>query len=168
MPTIECQQLSANNCQQLPANNCQQLISNTCQQLRERAASEGVQTRAAPVTTSTNPTNLHVLREKRRTHMKHTRCNTPGATPSIIGGETPKRRSPRLKEGVQAPRPTGKPNSARIRLRQPNIITQAAVDALTANVYYGANTACWMPNKYLQFDPANTGTDADINIFGRR
>ena len=31
---------------------------------------------------------------------------------------------------------------------------------------YGANTACWMSNKYLQFDPANTGTDSiDIEHF---
>ena len=34
------------------------------------------------------------------------------------------------------------------------------------NVYYGANTACWTPNKYLQFDPANTGMEAvDIEHF---
>ena len=134
----------------------------------EQAATEGVQTRAAPVTTSTNPTNPRVLRENPRTHLKQTRRNTPGAPPPIVGGETPKRRLPWLQGGAQAPRLTGEPNSARIPLHQPNIITQAAVDALIANVYYGAHSAYWMPNKYLQFDPANTETDADIEHFARR
>ena len=96
--------------------------------------------------------------------MGHTQ-RAGGATPLIVGEETPERRSPRLHEGAQAPRPTGEPNSARIPLHQPNIITQAAVDELTANVYYGAHAACWMPNKYLQFDPANTNANADIEHF---
>ena len=38
---------------------------------------------------------------------------------------------------------------------------------LTANDYYGANTVCWTPNKYLQFDPTISGTDpVDIEHFG--
>ena len=32
-------------------------------------------------------------------------------------------------------------------------------------VYYGANSACWTPNKYLQFDPANTDANIDIEHF---
>ena len=52
----------------------------------ERAATEGVQTPAAPVTTSTNPTNPRVLRKKTRMHLKHTRRKTPGASPLIVGG----------------------------------------------------------------------------------
>ena len=108
----------------------------------EQAATEGVRPQAEPVTTSTNPTNPHVLRNKPRTHLRQTRRNTPGATPAIVGEGTPKRRSPWLQEGVQAPQPTGEPNSAGIPLHQPNIITQAAMDELTANVYYGANSAC--------------------------
>ena len=83
--------------------------------------------------------------------------------------EAPTRRSPRLNEGVGAPQPTGEPNSPRIPLHQPNIITQASVDILTVNVYCGANTAYWAPNKYLQFDPTVTGTDPiDIEHFVRR
>ena len=131
----------------------------------EKAATEGVRPQAEPVTTSANPTNPRVLRNKPRTHLKQTRHNTPGAPPPIVTERTQKRRSPRLQDGVQAPQPTGKPNSARIPLHQPNTITQAAVDELTANVYYGANSACWTPNKYLQFDPANIGTDADTEHF---
>ena len=57
----------------------------------------------------------------------------------------------------------GEPNSARIPLHQPNIITQAVINVLTANVYNGANTACWVPNKYLLFDPTISGTDL-VNI----
>ena len=36
----------------------------------EKAATEGVGPLAEPVTTSTNPTNPHVLRNKPRTHLK--------------------------------------------------------------------------------------------------
>ena len=37
---------------------------------------------------------------------------------------------------------------------------------LTSDVYYGVSTACWTSNKYLQFRPANTGTDSiDIGHF---
>ena len=36
---------------------------------------------------------------------------------------------------------------------------------LAENVYYGATSACWTPNKCLQFDPANTGTDVDTEHF---
>merc|ERR1711966_341571 len=79
--------------------------------------------------------------------------------------QAPTRKSPRLHGGDGAPRPTGGPNSGRIPLHQPNIITQAAIDRLTDDVYYGANSACWTPNKYLQFDPVNTGTDIDIEHF---
>ena len=36
----------------------------------------------------------------------------------------------------------------------------------TANAYYGANIACWTPNKYLQFVPTITGTNpVDIEHF---
>ena len=91
-------------------------------------------------------------------YLKQTRSNTPGAAPPIITEEPTARRSRRLNPETAARRPTGKPNSTRTPLHQPNIITQAAIDMLTANVYYGANTACWTPNKYLQFDPAETGT----------
>ena len=71
-----------------------------------------------------------------------------------------------MNPAAQVPSGTGEPNSVRIPLHHPNIITQAAVDAVTANVYYGSNAACWTPNKYLLFDPANTSTNmCDIEHF---
>ena len=111
----------------------------------EEAATEGVRASAPTVSTSTNPTNPRVLRNKPRTHLRKTRHNTLGAASPLVTEEAPTRRSLRLHDGVGAPRPTGEPNSGRISLHQPNIITQAAVGLLTENVYYGANSACWTP-----------------------
>ena len=54
-----------------------------------RAATEGgappqrVGARAPPVTTTAEPTNPRVLQTKPRTHLRHTRANTPGALPRI-------------------------------------------------------------------------------------
>ena len=66
----------------------------------EKATTEGVGPLAEPVTTSTNPTNPRVLRNKPRMHLKQTRRNTPDAALSIVTEEEPRRRSPRLQEGV--------------------------------------------------------------------
>ena len=113
------------------------------------AASEGGQGQPTPVATSTIPTNPRVLGQKPGTHLKQTQSNTPGTMSLVITEEPAVRRSQRPNLDAAAPLPTGKPNSARIPLHLLNIITQAAIDVLTANVYYGANTACWTPNKYL-------------------
>ena len=106
-----------------------------------------------------------LCRSKPRTHLKQTRRNAPGAAPPIVTAEAPTRRSPRLHDRVGAPRPKGEPSSGRIPLHQPDIITQAVIDLLTEDVYYGANLAFWTPNKCLQFDPVNTGTDVDTEHF---
>ena len=91
------------------------------------------------------------LRQKPRTRLKQTRSNTPEAIPPITTEEPAVRRSRQLNPETAAPRPTGEPNSACIPLHQPNIITQAVI---------------WTPNKYLQFDPTITGTNAiDIEYF---
>ena len=106
-------------------------------------ATEGGKEQSTPVTTSTNPTSLHILRQKPRTHLNQTQRNTRGTTPLIIIEEPATRRSQQLNlEAHVALQPTSKPNSAHIPLHQLNIITQAAVDALTANIYYSANEAC--------------------------
>ena len=58
------------------------------------------------------------------------------------------------------------PNNVDTPFHHLNIIIQAAIDTVTTNVYYGSNAACWTPNKYLLFDPANTGTNmCDIEHF---
>ena len=101
----------------------------------EKATTEGVRAPSPVVTTSINQTNLHVLRNKPRTHLRKTRHNTTGAAPPIVTEEAPTRRSPRLHDEVGAPQPTGEPNSGRIPLHQPNIITQVAVGLLTEHVY---------------------------------
>ena len=54
----------------------------------EKTATEGVGPPATTVTTSTNPTNPHVLRDKPRTHLKQTRRNTPAAVPPICSHRT--------------------------------------------------------------------------------
>ena len=59
----------------------------------EKGATEGVGAPATPVTTSTNPTNPRVLRQKLRTHLMQTRSNTPGATPPITIEESAVRKS---------------------------------------------------------------------------
>ena len=138
----------------------------TSEDVKVKEATEGDQQQHMPVTTSTNPTDLRFLRQKPRTHLKQTRSNTPGAAPPIITEEPAVRRSRRLNPDTAAPRPTGEPISAHILHHKPNIITQAVIDMLTVNVYYGANTACWTPNKYLQFDPTIIGTNPiDIEHF---
>ena len=45
---------------------------------------------------------------------------------------------------------------------QPNIITQAAADAITVNVYYNDNTYAWTPRKYLQGEKEDVYTNHDI------
>ena len=95
------------------------------------AATEGEQAPPVPITTSTNPTNPRVLASKPRTHLKMTRANTPGTLPQIVTEEPAKRRSKRLDPNLVVPLQSSEPNSSRIPLHQPNIITQAAVDAVT-------------------------------------
>ena len=111
---------------------------------------------ALSVTTSTNLTNPHILNQKSGTHLKTTRANTPGATSPLCTEEPSKRRSRRLIPDLIELLQSGEPRSSRIPLYQPSTITQAAIDAVTVNVYYGGDAATWTPNKYLKFDPANT------------
>lgn len=59
---------------------------------------------------------------------------------------------------------SAEPNSARIPIYQPNIITQEAVDAITANVYYNDDTYTWTPRKYLQGEK-DINYDRDIEHF---
>ena len=88
------------------------------------------------------------------------------AAPLIITEEPAVRRSQWLNPEAAGPQTTSKPNSVCILLHQPTIITQAVIDSLSEKVYYGANTVCWIPNKCLLFDPANTGADPiDIEYF---
>ena len=91
------------------------------------------------------------------------RANKPGSTPPITATRDRRRRSTRLNTQT-APLNSAEPNSARILIHQPNIITQAAVDAITANVYYNDDTYAWTPRKYIQ-GKKEENADHDIEHF---
>jgi hypothetical protein len=84
--------------------------------------------------------------------------------PLIVTEEPAKRRSRRLNPDGIIPILSKEPNSKRIPLHQPNIITHAAIDAVTANVYYGNDSDIWTPNKYITSNPAGAGTNHNCNI----
>ena len=113
------------------------------------------------VTARTNPTNTRVLGSKSRTHLKNTWANTPRATPPIAATEPSRRRSRRLNP-EDAPVQSAGSNSTRILLFQQNIITQAAVDAKMANVYYNDNAYAWVPCKHLQGEKEDVRAEHDI------
>ena len=97
-------------------------------------------------------------------HLRNTKANTPGSTQTITTTESARTRSRRINyEG--APVYSVELNSTRIATFQRNIITQAAVDAVTANVYYDDNMYAWAPSKYLRGDKGNSNTNHDIKHF---
>ena len=96
-------------------------------------------------------------------HLKETGANTPWSTPPINTTEDRRRRSSRLNPQA-APVHSVESNSARIPLHHPNIITQAGVDAITANVYYNDDKYAWIPRKYIQCEKEK-GADHDIENF---
>ena len=69
----------------------------------ESVATEGGQQPAKLVATSTNPTNHCVLKQKPKMHLRTTRANTPGATPTIITAEPVVRRLRCLNPAAHVP-----------------------------------------------------------------
>ena len=73
------------------------------------------QAEASRVTASTNQTNPRALENKPRTHLRNTRANTTGHTPSVATTEQTRRRSRRLNPEEVLVHST-EPNSALIQV----------------------------------------------------
>ena len=109
-------------------------------------------TMASPVTTTTNPTNLRVMAAKPRMHLRATRANTPGVTPPTPMTTAKKQRSTQLNPDVIVVEEATTPNSNRIPLYHPNMISQEAINFVTENTYYGTNMDIWAPEVFLMAD----------------
>ena len=124
---------------------------------------------APPITTTTNPTAPRTIQGKPRTHQRTTRNNTPGAVPPIKSKVTAPRRSARLSQ-IEIIEPciiNKTPNSFRIPLANPNIISQDAVNLLTDNVFKD-NDEKWRPDAFITANPTGRNQnvyDADIEHF---
>ena len=88
-----------------------------------KESQQRVATEPKPVTTTTNPTNSRVLATKPQTHLRITRANKPGTTAPIATPDATNRRSIRLNPEEMMVEEATTPNSNRIPLYHPNMIS---------------------------------------------
>ena len=125
---------------------------------------------APPVTTTTDPTAPENVYAAPRSHSRTTRANVPGATPAINRPAEPRRRSPRLNldhGGWEYATLPCTPNSDRIPLAGPSLVSQEALNLLTSKVW-DAPDDTWTPRDILEASPTErptAGTNVhDVNI----
>ena len=112
------------------------------------------------VTTTNDPTDPQVLRKTPRTHLRKMHANTPGILPYINiilpAPQRTKRHNPHM---VEIEPIAMMLDSKRIPMVRGNIISQEAVNFVTAAVYGETGTA-WLPQEFVF---ASTGNDVTNN-----
>ena len=121
------------------------------------------------VTTTTSPTNPNNIFLVPKTHQRKTRSNTPMTTTPIVRDEHKRRVLPRLNPGTTYEAPLATPNSNRIPLVAPHIISQEAINYLTDKVW-DCTTGVWAAKEILVEEATNTDhqnslQDVDIEHF---
>lgn len=100
-------------------------------------------TDSPPIPTSTNPTHPSVHKTAPRVHSRVTRRNVPSTVPPITSPVSPPvRRSPRLNPHLGSI--IEETTSREFIGVRPNLISNAAINAITAKVYYSEDST-WVP-----------------------